>query len=151
MQSIQCGGSSFLPRYFSILYCLISFLCLSFQARLPATQYLMGGRTLGLYTVGRGGIAPRITSPAHHDLTFSSAQYLSAFIYTCLSSGTAHGSVSLSRPFIPTIVPWNSTLSLLGEKWDFNFRQSYLLQLCYFLKCRCLFTCKGARSWHFSI
>ena len=68
-----------------------------------------------------------------------------------MSSGAAHGPLFLSGPFILTIVLRNSTLSLLMEKWDFDFRQLYLPYLCYFLTCRCLFTCKGARSWRFNI
>ena len=44
----------------------------------------MGSRTLGLRTVGQGGIAPRTTSPTHHVLTSSSAQYLSpSFALVC--------------------------------------------------------------------
>jgi len=58
MQSIQCGSSSFLLKYFSILFCLIFFWCLSFQARLPATQFLMGGHILGLHSISWVGIAP---------------------------------------------------------------------------------------------
>ena len=38
------------------------------------------------------------------------------FTNTCLSSGTAHGPISLFEPFIPTIVPWNSVLSFPREK-----------------------------------
>ena len=81
----------------------------------------MDGRTLGLYTVGRGGIAPQITSLAHHDLTSFSAEYLSTFVCTCLSSsylmssGATHGPISLSGPFISTISSQNSALSLLGK------------------------------------
>jgi len=55
MQNIQCGGSSFLLIYFSILFCLISFWYLSFQAQLFVDPYLMGGRTLGLHIVGCWG------------------------------------------------------------------------------------------------
>ena len=86
-----------------------------------AAQYLMGGQTLGLYIVGWGGIAPQITSLAHHDLTSFSAQYLSAFVCTCLSSsylmssGATHGPISLSGPFIPTLAPQNFALSLFGK------------------------------------
>ena len=106
MQSIQCGGSSFLLRYFSILFCLISFWCLSFQVQLFAAPYLIGGQTLGLHTVGRGGIAPRKALPIHHDLTFSLAQHPSAFICTFLSldylmsSGVANDPLFLCGPFI---------------------------------------------------
>ena len=55
------------------------------------------------------------------------------------------------RPFIPTIAPRNFALSLLEEKWDFDFRQLCLPHLCYFLTCKCIFTCKGAHSWRFNI
>ena len=37
------------------------------------------------------------------------------------------------------------------EKWGFDFRQSYLPHLCYFLTCRCFFTCKWVCSWRFGI
>ena len=61
MQSIQYDGSSFLLRYFSILFCLISFWCLSFQAQLSVDLYLMGGLTLGLHIVGcRGRLATKV-------------------------------------------------------------------------------------------
>ena len=59
---------------------------------------------------------------------------LHTFTKTYLSSGSltslcvAHGPISLSRPFIPTIAPRNSTFSLLREKYIF-------------LTCRRLFTC----------
>ena len=42
VQSIQCGNSSFLLKYFSILCWLNPLWSLSFQAWLPTTQYLMG-------------------------------------------------------------------------------------------------------------
>ena len=110
MQSNQCGGSNFLLRYFSLLFCLISFCRLSIQARFPTTHYLMGSWTLGLRTVGQGGIAPRTTSFTHHVLTSSSTQYLSAFICTGLSSsylmssGVTYGPIFSFWPFIPTIM-----------------------------------------------
>ena len=91
----------------------------------------MGSRTLGLHTVGRGGIAPRTTSLTYHVLTSSSAQYLFAFICTGLSSsylmssGATYGPIFSFRPFIPTITPPNPTLSILKEKWEFNFTQAY--------------------------
>ena len=59
---------------------------------------------------------------------------LLTFTKTYLSSGSltslcvAHSPISLSRPFIPTIAPRNSTFSLLREKYIF-------------LTCRRLFTC----------
>ena len=68
----------------------------------------MGSQTLDLYTIGRGGIALQTTSPTHYVLTFSSAQYLFAFICIGLSSGylmssgAAHGPIFSFGPFIPT-------------------------------------------------
>ena len=76
----------------------------------------------GLYPTGRGGNVPRTMSPAHHDLISSSAQYLSTFTCTSLSSGyltssgTAHGSRPIFGPFIPIIAPRKSTLPLLRKK-----------------------------------
>ena len=109
MQNIQCGDDSFFPRYFSILCWLISFWCLFFQVWLFVAQYSMGDRPLGLHLAGRGGIVPRATSSAHHELISSLAQYLSTFTYTSLSSGyltssgAAHGPIPISRPFIFTV------------------------------------------------
>lgn len=68
----------------------------------------MSGQTLGLHRVGQRGIVPLATSPAHHDLISTSAQYLSAFTYTSLSSGylmsssMASGLMPISRPFNTT-------------------------------------------------
>ena len=82
----------------------------------------MGGWPPGLHPTSRGGNVPRTMSPAHHDLISSSAQYLSTFTCTSLSSGyltssgTAHGSIPIFRPFIPIIAPRNSTLPLLRKK-----------------------------------
>ena len=74
VQSMQCSGSSFFLRYFSILCWLNPLWSLSFQARLPTTWYLIGGRTLGFHSIGWGRVAPRTTSSVHYDQTSSSAQ-----------------------------------------------------------------------------
>ena len=109
MQSIQCDGSNFLLRYFSTLFCLILLWCLSLRACLSAAQYLMGGRPPNLHPTGQGGNVPETMSSAHHDLISSSAQYLSTFTYTSLSSGyltssgAAHGPIPIFGPFIPTM------------------------------------------------
>ena len=42
-----------------------------------------------------------------------------------MSSGATHGPIFSFRPFIPTITLPNPTLSILEEKWDFNFTQAY--------------------------
>ena len=66
----------------------------------------MDGQTLGLHTIGRGGIAPRKMLPVHHDLTFSLAQHPSALICSFLSSdylmssGVANDPLFLCGPFI---------------------------------------------------
>ena len=51
MQSIQCGGSSFLLRYFPTLFCLIPTWCLSMSVWLSVTLFLMKGRTYDLYSI----------------------------------------------------------------------------------------------------
>ena len=42
-----------------------------------------------------------------------------------MSSGATYGPIFSFRPFIPTITPPNPTLSILKEKWEFNFTQAY--------------------------
>ena len=122
MQSIQCGGSNFLLRYFPTLFYLILFWCLSLWAWWSIAQYLMGGWPPGLHPAGRGGNVPWTMSYAHHDLISSSAQYLFAFTCTSLSlsyltfSGAAHGPIPIFGPFIPTIASQNSTLPFLGKR-----------------------------------
>ena len=101
------------------------------------------------HLAGRGGNVPWKMSLAHHYLISSSAQYLSAFTCTSLSSSylssssAAHGPIPIFGPFIPIIAS--------QEEGDFDFWQPYILRLCHFLLCRCLFNCKEARSWHFGI
>ena len=122
MQSIQRGGNNFLLRYFPTLFYLILSWCLSLWAWLSTGQYLMGGWPPSLHFVGRGGNVPWTMSLAHHYLISSSAQYLSAFTCTSLSSGyltssgAAHGPIPIFGPFIPTIASQNSTLPFLGKR-----------------------------------
>ena len=79
VQSIQCGGSNFFLRYFSILCWFNPFPSLSFQARLPTTRYLMGGQTLDFHSIGRERVAPQTMSFIHYAHTSSLAQQ-----FTCL-------------------------------------------------------------------
>ena len=74
VQSIPCGGSNFFLSYFSILCWLNPLRSLSFQARLPTTRYLMGGRTLGFHSIGRERVAPQTMSSVHYAHTSSLAQ-----------------------------------------------------------------------------
>ena len=158
MQSIQCGSSSFFLRYFptpflshpSLMFILPSTttccpvldgwsnlwpsLCLAEEAFLLRQRLML--------------IVTRLLPQPINLYAFASI-YLSSGYLT--SSGMAHSPILISRPFIPTITPRNSTFSLLKEKRDFDFWQSCFSHLCHFLLCRCLFNCKRACSWHFSI
>nr|POE57240.1 hypothetical protein CFP56_01893 [Quercus suber] len=57
--------------------------------------------------------------PRPNNLLAFASTYLSSGYLT--SSSAAHSPISLSGPFIPSIDPRSSTLSFLGDKWDFIF------------------------------